>query len=381
MVVGSSRHGAGVWRLVVVVSAALSVVARSLSGWCCAVLVGVVHLGGCASPAQGPLHPSLPAQCTHTITRAEDVSMVLALVAPGDTVCFVGPDLAQAVVTMARSGTARAPIRLVAQELVTVREVQIRADYVSVEGFDVAGGAGVSLEGTGLTVKNNTVHDTQQDGISCHPCMDSTIESNVLRHNTTNGVDLTGERITVRANTISGTVPQDNGDTDGMRFYGNDLQITDNTIVDLSMAGYASPPHPDCFQTLDAGKPPTFNVLIANNICRNVDAQCLIATGDQDANSGAPPAVPSIIFRENSCANNGAQAVDLRRWPNVQIVHNTFSGSNLRRAVLITEGSTGTTVTGNTTTGDCPTVEIDDSSRPGSHINDRVIDNSRTARR
>ncbi|HEY6422057.1 MAG TPA: hypothetical protein VIY28_02160 [Pseudonocardiaceae bacterium] len=32
---------------------------------------------------------------------------------------------------------------------------------------------------------------------------------------------------------------------------------------------------------------------------------------------------------------------------------------------MITGGSTGATVTGNTTTGGHPTVEIDDSSRPG----------------
>jgi hypothetical protein len=49
---------------------------------------------------------------------------------------------------------------------------------------------------------------------------------------------------------------------------------------------------------------------------------------------------------------------------------NTFSGPNLTRAVLISEGSTGCTVTGNTTTEDRPTVEVDDSSQPGSHIDD-----------
>jgi hypothetical protein len=38
--------------------------------------------------------------------------------------------------------------------------------------------------------------------------------------------------------------------------------------------------------------------------------------------------------------------------------------------VLISEGSTGCTVTGNSTTDNRPTVEVDDSSQPGSHIND-----------
>lgn len=67
-------------------------------------------------------------------------------------------------------------------------------------------------------------------------------------------------------------------------------------------------------------------MVISQNTCRNVDAQCLIVTGDQHANSGAPPEVPSIIFEDNRCANNSAQAVNLRRWPGVQIRRNTFTG-------------------------------------------------------
>jgi hypothetical protein len=49
---------------------------------------------------------------------------------------------------------------------------------------------------------------------------------------------------------------------------------------------------------------------------------------------------------------------------------NTFSGPNLTRSVLIAEGSTGCTVVDNTTTGDRPTVQVDDSSRPGSRADD-----------
>jgi hypothetical protein len=339
------------------------------------MLLGLVGLTtGCTSTGQNPSagqgHPSLPPNCTHTITRTDDLAGILAAVSPGDTVCFSGPDLADADVMVTRSGTAAAPIRLVADELVTVHEVQIKADHVILDGFTVTGGGGVLLEGSGLAARNNTVHDTTQGGITCHPCTDSTIESNTMRHVATNGIDITGARITVAANTISNTVPVDGGDADGVRFYGNGHRITDNTIFDISADGYASPPHPDCFQTFDQNRPPTFDVVISGNTCRNVDAQCLIATGDQDVNSGAPPGVPSIIFRDNRCANNGAQAVNLRRWPGVQVLHNTFSGPNLTRAVLIIDNSTGATVVDNTTTDNRPTVDIDASSRPGSHVQD-----------
>lgn len=335
-------------------------------------LVSVILLAaGCSWPGQEPptgqRHQSLPPNCARTVTQAADVRAALASVAPGDVLCFSGADLADTEVTMTRSGTSQAPISLLSDGG-AVRSIDIRADHVVVAGFTVDGGDGVLLEGTGITVRDNTLHDTQRGGITCHPCTDSTIESNTITHAGANGIDITGHRITVRGNTISDTVVIDGGDADGMRFYGDGHRITGNTVRDISASGYASPPHPDCFQTLDNGKPPTFDVVISDNTCRNVDAQCLIATGDQDGNSGAPPRVPSITFVKNLCANNGAQAVNLRHWPDVVVAENTFSGPNLTRAVLITEDSTGCTVVDNTTTGDRPTVQVDGSSRPGSRV-------------
>jgi hypothetical protein len=51
-------------------------------------------------------------------------------------------------------------------------------------------------------------------------------------------------------------------------------------------------------------------------------------------------------------------------------MHNKFSGPNLKRAILIIDGSTGCTVTENTTAGvKVPTVDIDGASRAGFHQN------------
>ncbi|OLE27991.1 MAG: hypothetical protein AUG49_03695 [Catenulispora sp. 13_1_20CM_3_70_7] len=163
---------------------------------------------------------------------------------------------------------------------------------------------------------------------------------------------------------MSETVAEDDGDADGMRFFGTGHRITGNTIRDISARGYRAPPHPDCFQTFDHS-PPTYDVVISGNTCQNVDAQCLIATDDQPGSSGAPNGVPSITFADNTCAPNGAQAINLRRWPNVEIRHNKFSGPNLNRAILIIDGSTGCTVIDNTTAGGVPTVDVDGASRPG----------------
>ncbi|MEO9108426.1 MAG: right-handed parallel beta-helix repeat-containing protein [Pseudonocardiaceae bacterium] len=355
---------------------------RVVSVW----LVGLAVLSaGCGSPGQNPSagqsppagqsasptqpNQGLPSSCTRTITRSDQAPTVLAAAMPGDTLCFSGGDLADASLSMIRSGTAAAPITLLSDGG-AVSEIQIKGDHVILQGFTVTGGGGVLLEGAGITARNNTIHDTRQGGITCHPCTDSTIEGNTIRHAATNGIDITGQRITVHANSISDTVAVNNGDADGVRFYGNGFRMTDNTIFDISAEGYRSPPHPDCFQTFDQNRPPTFDVVISGNNCRNVDAQCLIATGDQDSNGGAPAGVTTITFENNQCANNGAQAVNLRRWPRVQVLHNTFSGPNITRAVLIIDGSTGCSVIGNTTTQGRPTVDIDNSSRSGSTVQD-----------
>ncbi|HEX2301373.1 MAG TPA: hypothetical protein VHH34_23210, partial [Pseudonocardiaceae bacterium] len=227
------------------------------------------------------------------------------------------------------------------------------------------GGGEALLQGTGLAVQDNVVRDTQGGGIVCLPCTDSAIVANTVQRARTTGIHLSGQRITAGANMVRATIPRDNGDADGLRFFGNGHRIIGNTIRDISAAGYPDPPHPDCFQTFDNNRPPTFDIVISGNLCQNVDAQCLIATGDDRGNSGKPAGVASIVFTGNTCSVNGAQAVNLRHWPDVDMRANRLAGPNLRRGILIVEGSTGCTAIRNTTSGGAPTVEIDPSSRPG----------------
>jgi parallel beta-helix repeat protein len=335
---------------------------RTLSVW--SIGLSPLLAAACtASPGPSQQSQGLPADCSTTITQSDDVRSALDGAAPGNTVCFTGGNLTDADLMMTRSGTNDSPIRLVADGT-TVNNVHVTASNVVVEGFTVAGGDGITLEGSRLIARRNTVHDTRRGGVACASCTDSTISDNTVEHVSTVGIYISGQRITVSGNTVSDTIAQNDGDADGMRFFGAGHRITGNTIRDISDRGYRAPPHPDCFQTFDHTTP-TYDVVISGNTCRNVDAQCLIATDDQPGRSGAPSGVPTISFVDNICAPNGAQAINLRRWPGAEIRRNKFSGPNLNRAILINDGSTDCTATDNTTAGGVPTVNVDGASRAG----------------
>jgi Right handed beta helix region len=355
----------------------VTTVARSVS--LPLALLGLVALTAgfaCAGPASAP-----QTGCTRTITRADDVHAALGAASPGDTLCFTGADLAHADLNLTRSGTADAPIRLVSDGHTTVRQVHIIADYVLIQGFTIVGGGELLLAGTRITAQKNTIHDTQQGGIVCASCIDTTIESNTVRHVAAAGISLSGQRITMRRNLVTETIAGADGAADGVRFFGNGHRIISNTIRDISASGSPTPPHPACFHTFDTGRPPTFDVEIVGNACHNVDEHCLIATGDEDGNGDTPAGSRSITFTGNTCAVNGDQAVSLRHWPNVDLHKNKLFGPNLKRGILISHGSTGCTVRSNTvrsntvrddTTADnVPIFDIDDASRPGFRDQDK----------
>jgi hypothetical protein len=322
--------------------------------------------GPSQSPPPGP-DQGRPPPCDRTLTRADEVPAALDGVTPGTTLCFTGGDFGGTYVLLTHPGGANQPITLVSDGA-AVRSIHITGDHVVVEGFTVTGGDGIFLRGADLAIRHNTVHDTQRGGITCERCENSIIDSNTVQHVDTIGIWISGQHVEASHNTVRATVARDNGDADGMRFFGSGHRITNNTVSDISDQGYANPPHPDCFQTYDSNGPPTFDVLIAGNTCRDVGAQCLIATGDRHSNSAAPTSGPSISFIDNTCTTNGAQAVNIRSWPNVEIRNNKISGPNVTRGIIIIDGSTGCVVIGNTTDGNRPTLDIDRSSQPGSHI-------------
>lgn len=342
-------------------------------------ILGLALTAGCAAlpedpsllPDRSPPPPrstGLPSDCGSTVSDPDRVPTVLAQALPGDTVCFTGDRFADLVIEMRNPGTRDKPITLIA-EGTTMRSIGVNADHVTVDGFTLADGDGLNLKGNGIVARNNVVRNATNDGIVCTECVDATLESNTVWRADGTGIVIDGERSLVRDNIVSESVMREEGDADGIRFFGTGLRIIGNTIKDITTAAYpeGQGPHTDCFQTYDThDSRPTFDVVIADNQCENVDVQCLIATSDESRTTEIPAGVTSILFEGNLCMVNGSQGVLLEYFPNVVVRENKFSGPRYR-AVLLSRGSVNGTVVGNTVIGDIPPFEIDDESRPGFH--------------
>ena len=351
------------------------VVIRSLSARSLLVVVmGLALLAaGCTGgPPEGERPPRqvrpLPADCSTRVVDPGVAMATLAQVLPGEKVCLSGDGLADAELTVRTSGTSQQPITIVADGA-PVRSLNVEADHVIVDGLSLIDGAGLTMKGRGLVARNNMVYNAAADGIVCVGCADTTIESNTVRRADGTGIYFAGERMTVQHNTVSESVRKTQGDADGIRFFGPGHRVLGNTIKDIKESGYSNDPrggpHTDCFQTYNTpSNPPTVDVVIADNVCTNVDVQCLIATADRDVHLSVAAGQTSITFERNRCEVNGAQVVLLENFPNVVIRNNTFSSPGYR-AVLLTHDSTGCVVTDNTVTGGLRPYEVDDSSRPG----------------
>ena len=346
------------------------VVIRSLL----AAVIGLALLArGCSrGPPEGErparqVRP-LPADCSTTIVDPGVAMAMLAQVLPGEKVCLSGDALADAELTVRTSGTPQRPITIVADGA-PIRSLNVEADHVIVDGFSLIDGDGLTMKGRGLVARNNMVYNAAADGIVCIGCADTTIESNTIQRADGTGIYFAGERLTVQNNTVSESLRLTQGDADGIRFFGAGHRLIGNTIKDIKESGYSDDPrggpHTDCFQTYNTpNNPPTVDVVIADNVCTNVDVQCLIATADGNVHPDIPPGQTTITFERNRCEVNGGQAVLLENFPNVVIRNNTFSGPGYR-AVLVNKGSTDCVVVDNTVTGGLRPYEVDDSSRPG----------------
>ena len=228
---------------------------------------------------------------------------------PGDTVCLTGRSDQRLKITT--GGQPGAPVTYSGGGDATVAGIEVTADHVVVEGFVAkdARSAGARLQGNDITFRDNRIDHPVNDG----------------------------------------------DDTDGMRFFGDDITILHNTITDVSDGsdcgddGCGDGPHPDCMQSFYSNTYPTSShVLIEGNRCDDIAAQCLIGEGPQLPSEGVngPGASTDWTFYNNYCNTQAAQSVLFKNVTNTTIVGNRFDGRN-NKAIVLDYASTGAHVGGN----------------------------------
>ena len=229
--------------------------------------------------------------------------------AAGDVVCLTGRSTDPLTITA--GGAPGSPVVYSGGGATAVRGIRVTASNVVVQGFvsTDADSVGAQLQGDGIVFQDNTIS---------HPVN-------------------TGD------------------DTDGIRFFGDDISILRNTVSDVDdgadcgAEGCGDGPHPDCMQTWYSDRYPTSSrVVIDGNRCAKVAAQCLMAEGPVLPGEGVhgPGESADWTFRDNSCDTGANQALMIKNIKNVTITGNDFTGTN-RKAIALADGSTGAHVSDN----------------------------------
>ncbi|MFF4607563.1 right-handed parallel beta-helix repeat-containing protein [Streptomyces sp. NPDC001339] len=173
------------------------------------------------------------------------------------------------------------------------------------------------------------------------------------------GVEITGDDITIRNNTV--TRPH-GGDGDGLRFFGTDLKILHNTIRGASNS-YG---HADCMQTFASDTPPSRGVLIEGNRCEDIDNMCLMAEGPNDGEGDGHGHTSGFTVRNNYCETlKASQTLMFEDVQNTTITDNIFAAAP-DHAIGLAIHSTDAHISGNKVSPHIRyEVGIDTSSLPG----------------
>ncbi|MBL8159117.1 hypothetical protein JNJ66_01540 [Candidatus Saccharibacteria bacterium] len=190
----------------------------------------------------------------------------------------------------------------------TVGTITIRADYVTVQNFNIRATSqdGVNFEGTGITVQNNDIK----------------------------GVSAAGD-----------------GDMNAIEFFGNDSKILYNTAIDF-VEGDPGGSHTDAIQTWvsDSHPTPSKNVIIKGNKFSGPDNpgrdnaipsihQCIMAEGlGRGGNSGGDGDPSNWLIADNYFKDSWNQCIKLDGIDDVTITRNEFAGDS-GRVIEVTSAS------------------------------------------
>jgi serralysin len=177
---------------------------------------------------------------------------------PGDVV-VVEPGTYNEAVSINKGGSAAGNITLesavpggalIRPPAGSFNAVTINANYVTIDGFDVKGGSGAGIAGTGVahvSVLSNIAHDSGQSGISFVHSDFETIEGNTTYNNASSGyysgisvwenqnvtgdTTTTGYRTIIANNTSYNNVTKAGSHSDGNGIIVDDFQSTQNSSL------------------------------------------------------------------------------------------------------------------------------------------------------
>ncbi len=210
---------------------------------------------------------------------------------------------------------------------VVAQGFDIRADNVTVDGFEISfrnsgdpSGSGIHIhDSSNVVVQNNYIHDLCHEGVLLESTVSNVkVLNNKIVHAQMTGINIDGSGDLVEGNEIWGTYQHpgklggifaactndgSGADADIIRFFGANHIIRSNYGHDIQLDnGDTSKPNPDphidCFQTWGRSGESTTNIMIEGNICRWSAAQGEI--GSIEALNGP---VGNITFQNNIFQN------------------------------------------------------------------------------
>ena len=236
----------------------------------------------------------------------------------GDTVTVLAGNYEERV-QVTRGGASGAQITFQASGTVTMKGFTVRADHITIRGFDISNtpnawgdGQGIFVQANYCVVEDNYVHYATRGGILLYAepwewgsrtgCV---VRNNRVYRNGLVGIEVHGRSQVVEGNEIWGTIQYHPSwtpapayaDADGVRFFGSGHVFRGNYIHDIS---YDDPenvnPHIDCFQTWggdyqEAGRDTVFE----RNWCEVLESQTAYESGTAFMLAGTS----GLIIRSN----------------------------------------------------------------------------------
>src|SRR3990172_6517258 len=284
-------------------------------------------------------NPGTSAQPWRTIRKAASI------VGPGSTVIVLPGDYPERV-QVSRSGAEGSRIVFTAQGNVTMLGFTIKADYISIVGFDISNTASSSADAIGIYVmgsfcdiEDNYIHFATQGGIMLWAnsgeyarTSNCIVRNNRLYRNGMMGISVMGQDHLIEDNEIWGTIqyhpnwnnPPSWVDADGITFFGSGHTIRHNYIHDIHYGIPENPnPHIDCFQTFGGDKIAGHDILFDGNYCDNPDTlpELSLAGKAFQVEGGAY----NLVIRNNVTVSNLVAIFKSSHY--ITIVNNTFIGN------------------------------------------------------